>query len=68
VYDDQGERPSIAAAFGNTLPAAVRLFVPSASGIEIVVVPSMDAKPERPEPGTLTLVMRDQHLVDVTAR
>lgn len=68
VYDDRGQRPSIADAFGDVLPAAVRLFVPAAAATEVIVVPAVDAGADVADAGTVKLVMRGGHLVAASPR
>jgi hypothetical protein len=64
VYDDPSVRPSILDAFGDSLPDAIRLFVPGTNGMEVRVLPSTEAVPGQGEPDSVTLALRDGRLVD----
>ena len=64
IYDDPTQRPSIADAFGNTLPVAVQLFAPGHAPAEIVAVPRDAAPSSAAAPDTLELMLAGQTLVD----
>jgi hypothetical protein len=66
IYDNPAQRPSIADAFGSTLPVAVRLFAPGSAPAEIVAVPRGAATSSAAAPDTLELMLAGQTLVDRT--
>jgi hypothetical protein len=64
VYDDPAHHPSVADAFGEALPIALRLFAPHNVPAEIAILPRDAATSEPAAPDTLELVLVGNTLTD----
>jgi hypothetical protein len=67
VYDDPAHHPSVADAFGEALPIALRLFAPHNVPADIAILPRDTATSEPAAPDTLELVLVGNTLKDRTA-